>query len=80
MMNLILICIVHSLFNEENPAYVILFLKKKKCFNIGLYSDNYRLVSFKLGMMIETSKLYIFICLDDLDLHSRPHLTHLPPD
>ena len=40
---------------------------------IGLYSDIYRLISFKLGMMIETTELYILIsvCLDDLDLHLK---------
>ena len=28
---------------------------------IDLYSDIYRAISFKLGMMIETTKLYILI-------------------
>ena len=29
-------------------------------FDMGLYLDNYRPISFKLGLMIETTKLYIF--------------------
>ena len=30
-------------------------------FHVGLYSDIYRPISFKLGMMIETTKFYILI-------------------
>ena len=33
----------------------------KNNFSIGLYSDIYRLIFFKLGMIIKTTKLYIFI-------------------
>ena len=29
----------------------------KKTFSVGLFSDIYRLLSFKFGMMIETTKL-----------------------
>ena len=32
-----------------------------KNFNIGLYSDIYRQISFKHGIIIETSKFYILI-------------------
>ena len=38
-----------------------------------MYSDIYRPISFKLGMMIETTKLYI-LKLCDLGLHSRSQL------
>ena len=50
--------VVYSIFKGENPTYVIL-LGKKTTFNIDLYSDIYRLISFKLGMVIETTKFYI---------------------
>ena len=39
---------------------MISFLKNV---NIGLYSDFDRLICFKLGLMIETTKLYIFILI-----------------
>ena len=42
----------------REPSYLISFLKQ---INFGLHSDIHILVSFKLGMMIETSKLYILI-------------------
>ena len=43
------------------------FTEKKK----GLYSDIYRPISFRLVMMIGTTKLYILMSvLDDLDLYS----------
>ena len=46
-----------------------------KKINIDLYSDIYRQISFKLGMMIENTKRYIYyISLDDLDLHLRSQL------
>ena len=32
-----------------------------KTFNIGWYSDIYRPISFKLGMIVETTKLYVLI-------------------
>ena len=46
---------VHLIFKGENPTYV------KQHFYIGFYSGIYRLISFKLGVMIEITKLYIFI-------------------
>ena len=33
----------------------------KKNFNIGLYSYIYRSISFRLGVMLETTKLYVLI-------------------
>ena len=45
------------MFKGENPTYVTI----QKNFNIGWNSDTYRPISFKLGMMIETTKLYIMI-------------------
>ena len=42
------------IFKEENPTSVISLIK---VFIIGLYSDIYRLIYVKLGMMIETTKL-----------------------
>ena len=55
-MNIVLI--LSHLFNfqgRENPAYVT----SLNNFNIGLYSDICRLISFKLGMMTETTMFYI---------------------
>ena len=49
------------IFNGENPTYMI--SQKKSNFNVGLYSDIYRRSSFKLGMIRETTKLYIFISM-----------------
>ena len=48
--------------------------EKKKPSDIDLRSDIYRPISFKLGFMITTTKLYILISLDYLDLHSRSQL------
>ena len=53
--------LISSVFKGENPTY---FIKKqtnkqKITFNVGLYWDIYRLISFKLGMMVKTTKLYI---------------------
>ena len=59
-----------SVFKGGNPTYGIAFEKTK----VGLCSDIYRPISFRLGRMIETTKLYILICLDDLDVHSRSKL------
>ena len=47
--------LVHLVFKGENPTCMILF-KTKPC-NIGLNSDIYRSISFKLGMVIETTML-----------------------
>ena len=58
MMNLILsLFLVDLIFKGENSTY------EEKNFNVGLYSDIYRPISFKLGMMIETTKLYILISI-----------------
>ena len=43
---------------------MILFGKKKpnpKTFSISLYSDIYRPISFKPGLVIETTELYILV-------------------
>ena len=45
------------LFKGETPTYVI-SLKK---ISDGLYSNGYRPISFKLGIMIKTAKLYVLI-------------------
>ena len=49
--------LVLSIFKGENAIYTISLEK----FNIGLNSDITNILSVKLGMMIETSKLYILI-------------------
>ena len=49
---------VQRIFIGENPFYVILLRKQ---INIDEYSNIYRPISFKLGMMIETTKVYILI-------------------
>ena len=43
----------------EGRKYFYDFCTKR--INIGLYSNIYRLMSFKLGMIIKTSELYIFV-------------------
>ena len=43
---------------EENLTIVI---SLQNTVSAGLYSDSYRPVSFKLGVMVETTKLYILI-------------------
>ena len=54
--------LVHSIFKVENPIYVISSKKQKqKTWSFDLYSDIYRLISFKFSMAIETTKLYILI-------------------
>ena len=51
--------IVQSVVKGENPTSMILLKKKTKKktahFNAGLYSDIYRPVDFRLGMLIETT-------------------------
>ena len=49
--------LVHSTFKGDNPTYVI----SLKYFNIGLYLYIYEPISFKAGMMIETTNVYILI-------------------
>ena len=46
--------LVHKIFKGKNPTFMISF---KKNFNIGLYSDIYTPISFKLSVMIETTYL-----------------------
>ena len=58
VMNVILCYLLHSIFKGDNPTWVI-FVETD--FQVGLYSDFYSLVSFKLYMMIETTKLYILM-------------------
>ena len=54
--------LVHLILKGENPACMIsLKKKKKKNFNVGLYSDIYRLISFKFGMIIQITKLNILM-------------------
>ena len=77
MMNLKLtLSLVHSIFIGEKPTYMISLENRNKQtkqqqqqqrdthrenFDIGLYSDIYRPISFKLGMMIEITKIYICV-------------------
>ena len=82
MMNLIHI-LSHpiSTHTREPHLSVFVYLKtllEKNKLIVGLYSY----ISFKLGMIVETTKLWTSIYLDDLDFHSRSHLhekskTHL---
>ena len=59
VMNLILI--LSCPFNIQGREPNLYDFVKKKNFNVGLYSDIYRLISFKLCMLIKTTKLYILI-------------------
>ena len=53
-----LILVLFRLFNiQGREPYSCDFIKKKV--NIGLYSDICRSISFKLGVIIETTKFYI---------------------
>ena len=63
VMDLILISISSSQYSMEGTP-LKRFRKekeneKKKIFNFGLYSDIYQPVSFKLDIIIESSKLYV---------------------
>ena len=51
--------LVWSVFKGENPTYVSLF-EGKNC-KVGLCSDIYRPIFFKLGMMVEFTKFFILI-------------------
>ena len=51
---------------QRREPYLYNFIKN--VFNIGLYADIYGLISFRLAMMIGTTKFYTLICLGDLDL------------
>ena len=57
MMNLISFISSIYIFKGGNVTEMIFFC----FFNIGFFSDIYRLISFKLGMMIETTSLYIVV-------------------
>ena len=46
-------------------------------FNVGLHANTYRPISFKLGVIIETTKLYVLVSVCDLDLHSRSRLPYV---
>ena len=46
---------IHAILKGDNHAYVMSSKRKKN--NVGLYSDIYRLISFRLVMMIKTTKL-----------------------
>ena len=58
---------VYSIFEAENLTYVTLFKQtnknnnNNKTFGFCLYWDIYRPISFKLGVMIGTAKLYILV-------------------
>ena len=54
-------CIMPSQYSRERTLLIWLHEKKNKQLNNGLYSDVYRLVSFKLSLMIKTAMLYILI-------------------
>ena len=56
-----LILMLSHLFCVQGKEPYFWDFVKKKSFNIGLYSDIYGQISFKLGIMIETTKLYILI-------------------
>ena len=63
------LCLVHSIFKGENPIYTI-SLKK---YTISLHLDIYRLISFKFGMMIKTTKLYISISVSIILIFIQGH-------
>ena len=52
--------LIHSIIKGENPTCVISY---EKTFDNGLYSDIYRLVSFKHGLMVKITKFCILISL-----------------
>ena len=54
---------IQSICEGENPSYVIFFQKQIK---VSLHVDSYRFISFKLGMMVGITKLYILLWLDRL--------------
>ena len=61
VMNLMLAFdLFYLIFKGENLTYAI-SLEKLIAFIMGLYSNMYRPISLKLGVMIETTKFYILI-------------------
>ena len=60
MMNLIII-LFHPLSNQGREPNFCDFVSKN--FNVGFYSDISRPISFRFGMMIERTKLYIMVSL-----------------
>ena len=72
MMNLILIICCPSYIQGREPIYVISFFLKTN--NTGLYSDIYRIITFKLVMTIKASKLYNLISVFMTELNSRSQL------
>ena len=61
VMNHILINFMLSICYSRKTTLLVQVRKRTKPFNIGLYSDIYRLISYSLGKMIEVTKLYILI-------------------
>ena len=47
-------------YSRERTLYDYIILLEKN-FNVGLYSDIYRQISFEFSVMIKTTKLYILI-------------------
>ena len=65
VMNFMLI--LSCLFSIQGREHYIYYFIKKNYFNISLYSDIYRPISFKHRTIIKTTKLYILMsCWDDL--------------
>ena len=61
-----LVLIACRTFIIQMRTYLCGYAKKnkqtnKQNFYVGLYSDVYRPISFKLGLIIETTKLYILV-------------------
>ena len=52
---------VPSIQYSRGKPILTWFLEKGKIFNIGFYSNIYRPISFKLNIMIETTKFYILM-------------------
>ena len=49
------------MFSQYSKERNLVMSFRLENFGIDLYSDIYRMISLKLDMMIETTKLYIFI-------------------
>ena len=60
-----LFCLTHWIFKGKKPTFTDFVKKKKKKkrenYDVGLYSNIYLPLSFKLGLMIETTMLCILI-------------------
>ena len=72
VMNQFKVNVLRLLLNEicQIKEITTVFLTASYNFNVGMHSDSYELIWFKLGVMVVTAECYILILVCDLDLDS----------